>query len=119
MKIGIDAVLISRMEKSLQSERFISRVFGAQERAELALRSYSPKSAAACFAVKEAFGKALGCGIMTKFSLQDVQLLHKKSGRPYIKLSCKALKLCRKKKTKVSITHEGGLAIAVVAIVKA
>ncbi len=116
MRVGIDAVLISRMEKSLANQRFIERVFGEEERCELQARGYAPKSAAACFAVKEAFGKAMGCGIMTKFSLKEVQLLHKKSGRPYIKLSGKAIKLCRKKKTKVSITHEGGLAIAVVIV---
>ncbi len=115
MKLGIDAVLISRMEHSLESEHFKTRVFGVEELRELKERNFAPKSAAACFAAKEAFAKAIGCGIMTKFGLDEVQLLHRKSGQPYLKLSAKARKLCGRKTPAVSITHEGGLAISVVA----
>ncbi len=116
MRIGIDAVLIKRMEKSIKSEHFLKRVFGERELIELEKRAFSPKSAAVCFAAKEAFGKAVGYGIMTRFALKDVELLHKSNGRPYIKLAPAARRLCGRSRVSVSVTHEGELAIVVVAL---
>ena len=56
---------------------------GVQERQQLAARGMAAESAAACFAAKEAFGKALGGGVRG-FSLAEVQLLRAPSGRaPY------------------------------------
>ncbi len=116
MKIGIDAVLISRIEKSLKSEHFVKRVFGEREYAELTARKFNPKTAAACFAAKEAFSKAVGCGILTRFSLRDVELLHRPNGRPFLKLAGPARRLCGRSRPSVSVTHEGGLAIVVVTL---
>ncbi len=114
LRVGIDAVLIPRMERSLKSEHFKARVFGELELAELEQRKFSPKTAAACFAAKEAFAKAIGCGIMTKFTLRDVQLLHRANGQPFLKLSRRARRLVGRDRPSVSVTHEGDLAIVVV-----
>lgn len=114
MNIGIDAVLITRIEKSLKTPSFGKRVFGEEERCELEKCGFAPKSAAAAFAAKEAFGKAMGTGILTAFALNEVQLLHSENGAPYLKLSGNAAKLAKGKTTAVSLTHEAGLAIAVV-----
>ncbi len=114
MKIGIDAVTISRMEKSLKSEHFVKRVFGEREYAELFARKFNPKTAAACFAAKEAFSKAVGCGILTRFSLRDVELLRRSNGKPFLKLAPAARRLCKRNRASVSVTHEGDLAIVVV-----
>ncbi len=118
MRIGIDAVLISRMEKSIKSEHFIKRVFSREELCELTARNFNPKTAAACFAAKEAYAKAVGCGIMTKFALSDVMLLHRQNGRPYLKLAPRARRFLKGDKACVSVTHEGDLAIVVVALAK-
>ncbi len=118
MRIGIDAVLISRIEKSIKSEHFVNRVFSQSEIAELTARKFSPKTAAACFAAKEAFSKAVGCGILTRFSLKDVQLLHRQNGKPYIKLTAKARRFCGRDRVSVSVTHEGDMAIVVVVLAR-
>ena len=90
--LGIDLIEVDRIRRSIQSAHFCERVFGAQERQQLAARSMAAESAAACFAAKEAFGKALGCGVRG-FSLAEVQLLREPSGRPYLSLCGRALLL--------------------------
>ncbi len=116
MKIGIDCVLDERMTRSLKNPAFVRRVFGEAEQQEIFAVKNTAKAAASCFAVKEAFGKALGCGIMTQFALSDVQLLHRSNGTPYVKLSGRARALVGRKRVKVSITHENGYTFAVVVL---
>ena len=115
MRIGLDMVEISRMSDCLENAHFIERVFGEQERGELMLRRFAPQSAAAAFAAKEAFSKALGTGIRG-FSLTEVQLLHDELGAPYLSLSGRAERLAREKGMTfaVSLTHTKDLAAAVV-----
>lgn len=112
--IGVDQCNILRMEKSLQKEHFVSRVFGLQEREYL--QEKKTASYAANFAAKEAFGKALGCGIMTEFSLHEVQVLRDKKGKPYFLFSGKAKELVKQKQLQahVSLTHESDVATAFV-----
>lgn len=113
--VGTDLVKIERINKSLQSPAFCSRVFGAEERAFL--QNLSPAhraaSAAACFAAKEAFLKACGCGL-GGFALADIQALRKESGAPYYALSGPAAEFCQKEgvTAALSLSHEDGLALA-------
>ena len=97
--LGIDLIEVDRIRRSIQSAHFCERVFGAQERQQLAARSMAAESAAACFAAKEAFGKALGCGVRG-FSLAEVQLLREPSGRPYLSLCGRALLLAEERAVK-------------------
>ena len=85
--VGADMVRVERMEKSLASEAFWQRVFGAEERAFLEKLSPARKaaSAAANFAAKEAFLKACGKGL-GGFALAEIQVLREKSGAPYYAL---------------------------------
>ena len=55
MKIGTDIVKISRIEKSIESESFLSGVYTDEERAYCK----SAQSFAGIFAAKEAYLKAL------------------------------------------------------------
>lgn len=114
--IGVDGVDMARMAKSLARPRFVQRVFGEGERALLAAAPNARarcQTAAGCFAAKEAFLKANGLGLYG-FALAQVQALRAKSGQPYYSLSgaaaahCAALGL----RAHLSITHEGGLALA-------
>lgn len=100
-KIGTDIVKISRIEKSVQSERFKSAVFTESEIA------YCKKaeSFAGIFAVKEAYFKALGTGINKR--LNKLEVLHNENGKPYIN----GIQNCD-----VSISHDGEYAVAAVIV---
>ena len=113
--VGIDMIEISRVEKSIQSEHFCQRVFGPEEFEELKSKNMRAESAAAAFAAKEAFGKALGTGLRG-FSLNEVQVLHDELGKPFLKLSGQAEKTAREKSLSfaLSITHPHEYAAAVV-----
>ncbi len=114
---GIDLVEIPRMEKSLQSSRFLEKVYGPAEREELARKQGRrfTESAAAAFAAKEAFSKALGTGIKG-FALSEVQLLHDGAGAPFLQLSGRAAALACQRgfRFTVSVTHTAAYAAAVV-----
>ena len=69
-KIGIDIVEISRIEKSVQRDSFLKRVFTENEIAN----AENAQSLAGIFAAKEAYFKALGTGIT--FPLTDIEILH-------------------------------------------
>lgn len=115
MRVGLDMVEVSRMADCLDSRHFIERVFGTREREELTARRFAPQSAAAAFAAKEAFAKALGTGIRG-FSLCEVELLHDELGAPYLALSGRAKRLAEERGLTfaVSLSHTKELAAAVV-----
>ena len=98
-----------------KEEKFLSRVFSLKEREELEKRNKKPEHIAAAFSAKEAFSKALGTGI-SGFNLNEVSLLHKENGKPYLEFSGKALEIVNESKLKfdVSITHTSSIATAVV-----
>jgi len=114
--IGIDITVISRIEASLQDPRFLTRVFSEEEQAFLQKKGLSPASAAANFAAKEAFSKALGTGVRG-FSLNEVSVLRHENGEPYLSLTGRAAALAEERglSFRVSLTHDGGFACAVVA----
>lgn len=98
-KIGTDIVEISRMEKSIKNESFLNKVFSANERAYCK----SAQNFAGLFAAKEAYFKARGTGI--KLPMRDIEILHDKIGKPYI---------FGIENSDVSISHDGGIAVATV-----
>ncbi len=111
--IGVDTAEIARVEKSMQRQHFIDKVFGSQEKVYLDNLSGAGKyqSAAAMWAAKEAFGKAFGCGI-TGFAMTDVQVLHTPEGAPFFALTGQAGVLAKGLQVHLSLTHEGGFATA-------
>ncbi len=116
--IGIDSVEVARMEKNLTNARFMERVFTAMERELIGNDGHSVERASGNFAVKEAVGKALGCG-MAGCPLDCVETLRDEQGAPMIHVDGKAqerfaaLGVC---KAWVSITHTGGIATAFVVL---
>ena len=109
ISVGTDLVEVDRIKKLLSRPRFWSRVFGEQERTYLLALSSAcmAQSAAACFAAKEAFGKAMGTGI-SSFSLTEVQVIHAENGAPSLHLSGKAKALSDKlgyTKFSLSLAH--------------
>ena len=128
--IGIDIAKCERFSKWLKSPGMVERFFNQNEilQATAAGAPLTPaqESArlqhyAARFAAKEAFSKALGCGLL--FDLRDVWVENEDSGRPVLKLKGSALEALKKRcqdwqraKFFVSLSHEKEYAAAQVVI---
>ena len=114
--IGIDVCSIDRMRRALErhGDRFFARICTPAERADLTGRD--PATAlAGRFAAKEAFAKALdgarGVG------WHEVEVRRAESGRPHLELTGNAVSTVEKfgaNTWHVSITHDAGVAVAVV-----
>ena len=114
MKIGTDTIQISRLEKSIEKfgDRFKEKFMTPSE----IERVSRIESIAGIWAAKEAIAKALGCGIGSELSFHDIEILKDGSGAPSFALSKNAMEKHRIKESSLSISHDGGFAIAVVAI---
>lgn len=99
MKIGIDAVSVER----LSTIKNLNLILSTKE------QKLEIQSQAGAIAAKEALAKALG--IMPPPWL-EIEIMHTKNGAPYFRFSDKISKLV--KSAELSITHESGMAIAVV-----
>lgn len=112
--IGIDLCCIERIQDQMDNARFMARIFTDAERAYFASRpAVAAASAAANFAAKEAFLKALGLGLGGA-ELTNIEVLRSAGGQPYYVLHGKARELVEKKNAKplLSLSHEGGMAAA-------
>lgn len=103
--VGIDIVEVERID-----ERKIERLLTANEKLYL-YKSDNParrrEVLAGLFAGKEAVFKALGCGHLGLNVLQDIEILHEESGRPYACFHGERLKM------ELSISHTQSIAVAV------
>ncbi len=119
--IGIDIVDIGRVDALLSryGERFTQRVFTDAE-AAYARKSVKPaERLAGRFAVKEAVLKALGTGKSQGILWREVETLRGPMGRPEVTLYGNALNYLKKLNAgviHVTITHDGGKAVAFVII---
>ena len=87
--IGNDLCDIRRIERTLAryGERFLNRVFTAEERRKAYSRAYPERTLAKRFAAKEAASKALGTGFRFGVYLRDIGVVNELSGRPTLKLT--------------------------------
>jgi holo-[acyl-carrier protein] synthase len=81
--IGVDIVKIQRIDDLLKNkgEKFLSRIFTTYE---IENGDKNPSFFAKRFAAKEAFAKALGCGIGSNISFTDIEVRNNSNGTPYI-----------------------------------
>lgn len=119
--LGIDLCEISRIEKAMQrNASFLNRYFTQEERDYLTGRgNMAAQSAAAMFAAKEAFLKAVGTGIGRGIPLEDVGIAHDALGAPRYVLTNAAeekMKALGASAACLSLTHEAGMAAAVCVI---
>jgi holo-[acyl-carrier protein] synthase len=116
--IGVDMCAVSRIEKAIAKEHFLSRVYTEGERAYLDLKGKGrAQSAATMFAAKEAAAKALGTGIAQGIAFAQIEVTHDALGAPGLVLSGAAeerLKAMGGRGAKLSLSHEGDMAIAFV-----
>ena len=115
MKIGTDIVQIQRIETAVEKfgEKFLRRFLSEEEIATL---GHKPESLAGYWAAKEAIAKALGTGIGAEVGFHDIHLDKDPRGAPHFALSAQVRKAFRVEGGSLSISHDGGFAIAVVAI---
>ncbi|MEA3456236.1 MAG: holo-ACP synthase [Campylobacterota bacterium] len=114
MKIGTDIIQISRLERSLEKfgDRFKEKYLTSTEIA----KTKKIESLAGLWAAKEAVAKALGCGIGKDLSFHDIQISKDSRGAPQLSLSSKAQEKHQIMESSLSISHDGGFAIAVAVI---
>ncbi|MEF9989280.1 MAG: holo-ACP synthase [Christensenellaceae bacterium] len=81
--IGTDIIEIDRIEKKLNDEKFLNRVYTQRELAYIHTKGNKAQTAAGIFCAKEAVLKALSQGI-TKIG--SIEILTQTSGAPFVVL---------------------------------
>jgi holo-[acyl-carrier protein] synthase len=119
--IGVDIVDVGRIKDLLERyrERFVRRVFTEAEAGYAERSVREAERLAGRFAVKEAVLKAFGTGKSQGILWRDVETIRGAMGKPEVKLYNKANKYMKKLKGNrilVSISHDGGKAVAFVII---
>lgn len=123
ISIGIDIIEVARIrEVLLRTPRFAQRVFTVAERAYCDSHgAVAAQHYAARFAAKEAALKALQTGWRGGITWQDVEILARETGAPYLVITGQALELLTKygvTSTHLSISHTTDHAIAQVVLEK-
>ena len=120
--IGTDIVSIDRIKSSLKKRNFVHRIFNEKEILKCKKINNCIHCFAKRFAAKEAFSKALGTGISNGINFNEIIILNKKSGKPYITITGQTKKIInkkfKKKKSKISLSlsDEKKYAVAFVTI---
>src|SRR5205807_1344688 len=116
--VGIDIIEVARIRASHEKfgERFLNRILRAAEIAySLSHKSPAPHLAAR-FAAKEAISKAFGTGIGKHLGWQDMEILRKDSGEPFVVLYAGGLALLEQRgalRVHISLSHTQAHATAV------
>jgi holo-[acyl-carrier protein] synthase len=117
--IGVDLVYVRRLERWRSTPGLLERYFHPLELAEARSRgNAAAQSLAARFAAKEALGKALGTGL-AGLALRDILVVNRDGGRPEMEVfgtASAALERSGATRIHLSLSHEGEIAIAMVAL---
>ena len=123
--IGSDITDIRRIERVIgrHGERFLERIFTAQERERAECRRNRVETYAKRFAAKEACAKALGTGMRAGVWWRDMGVVNLASGRPTLQLTGGAQKRLEaitppgfEARIDLTISDEGPMAQALVVI---
>ena len=111
INLGVDIVLVDRINKILNSERksrFLSKIFSRSEISDSKNRQNQSEYFSGRFAAKEAIKKALSSYNETNMlSFKSLEILNSKSGKPYVLINSK-----KQSNINISIAHDGNYAIA-------
>jgi holo-[acyl-carrier protein] synthase len=116
--VGIDIIEVGRIEASYEKfgERFIKRILHDSEIAYCLLHKKPGPFLAVRFAAKEAISKAFGTGIGAQLSWQDMEVMRRPSGEPYVILHGNGEKLLKERGARavlISLSHTQEHATAV------
>lgn len=115
--LGTDVCSVERMRLAIERQegRFEQRILSPRELAQIADRKHYPEVVAGRFAAKEAFSKCLDGGRGVPW--HDVEIMAMPSGRPVLELKGEGLRRAQEAGATtwhVSISHDGGVAMATV-----
>ena len=112
--VGIDIVVVSRISnlKAKFGDKFLHKFLNVNE---ISLVK-SDEVLAGFYAAKEAVSKALGVGIGSEFSFLDVEIYKDSKNAPKLKFKDEIINKFDIKNASLSISHDGGFAIAAVMI---
>ena len=119
--IGTDLCDVGRIEKSIARPAFLQHVYTPAEQ-ELIVAHTGKKqaeTAAANFAAKEAFSKALGTGLRAPATFQNIAVSHDELGKPILILAPALASFIQAKnitQMHISISDEKNLAAAFVVL---
>jgi holo-[acyl-carrier protein] synthase len=116
---GIDIVEIHRIAQSIArfGDRFLTRVFTAEEIAYCQRKKNSAESFAARFAAKEAGAKALGTGIQHGVTWKELEVRRQPGHRPNLYFTGRASEIAAQlgvRHISLSLTHSTTSAMAAV-----
>jgi holo-[acyl-carrier protein] synthase len=116
--IGIDIIEVARIQASYEKfgERFLNRILHPNEIAYCLSHKAPAPFLAARFAAKEAISKAFGTGIGAQLGWQDMEVVKRDSGEPYVVLHGDGAKLLEQRKGRlvlISLSHTQQHAAAV------
>jgi holo-[acyl-carrier protein] synthase len=119
--IGTDIVEVSRIEDSLArfGAAFAKRMLTEQEWHGFAQSKTQARFLAKRFAAKEAFSKALGTGLRSPVTLQNIGVAHDDLGKPVFQLAPELQSMLDQRgisSTHLSISDEKALAVAFVVL---
>jgi holo-[acyl-carrier protein] synthase len=82
--VGTDIAAVARLGKLYErhGERALDKLLAAAERADFAKAKDPARFLAKRFAAKEAFGKALGTGVVAPATLPNIAVIHDTLGKP-------------------------------------
>ncbi len=106
-RVGCDILRIKRIEEKMSDNKFLERFFTKDEIELFKQRKFSSQTITANFCAKEAYVKALGCGF-GRIRPKDINVLRKDNDEPYISHNGKEIR--------VSLSHDGDYAFAVVVL---
>ena len=119
--IGVDIAATERFQRFIDNgnSAIMERLFTQSERSLCGNRKDAASCLAARFAAKESFLKALGTGLRDGISWQDMEVTNNALGKPELTLSGKAEEQILANgvvRVHVSLSHDGGSAIAMVVL---
>jgi len=111
MGVGIDIVLVSRVEKILKSknkDRFLNKIFSDKEISNSENKYNQSQYFSGRFAAKEAIKKALSSYNRNSIpTFKSLEILSADNGKPYVSIKSK-----QQSDIDISIAHDGNYAIA-------
>lgn len=118
MGLGTDIVEIIRIARQLEkSQRLAERVLTPTEMLMFKAHKFPERFLAKRFAAKEAAAKALGTGIGSGVSFQNMEVVNLTSGQPTLVFSGEFAQLCKNRdinRSFISISDEQHYAMATV-----
>lgn len=121
---GTDIVSIARFEEAVRrhGERFLNRVFTAEERAYSESKRYKYEHYAARFAAKEAMMKAMEIHRKNRLRFREIEVRRRPTGKPEIYIapeSAQRFSLPPHIQIELSMAHERTYAVAFVVLLSA